>query len=47
MGYGNSSNSMPSRVIVCGHPLFIRVISVIRGQTFGCGGAALGNPQLI
>jgi hypothetical protein len=28
-------------------PLSIRVISVIRGQDFGCGGAALGNPRLI
>jgi hypothetical protein len=46
MGYGNSSNSMPSGSTVCGHLLFIRVISVIRGQNFGCGRAAVGNPWL-
>jgi hypothetical protein len=45
VGYGNSTNSVPWRsffVVLCP----IRAISVIRGQNFRCGGAALGNPRL-
>jgi hypothetical protein len=44
IGYGNSTNSGLLTSFFVG-PLSIRVISVIRGQDFGCGGAALGNPR--
>jgi hypothetical protein len=45
IGYGNSTNSGLLTSFFVG-PLPIRVISVIRGQNFGCGAAALGNPRL-
>src|SRR2546426_766056 len=32
--------------VLCGQFLRIRAIRVIRGRSFGCGGAALGHPRL-